>query len=88
MFDEAPGYGLIEYVVDQGMLDHLVDEGRGLYQTPFRLEHLEGFKLAWMVGSGEKQVNEALRTGQRLGFILGGSSFAPLAHPGGQVGVI
>lgn len=88
MFYEAPGYGVIEYVVDQGVLDHLVDEGRGLYQPPLWLEYLEGFKFAWMVGSGEKQVNEALRTRQGLGLILSGPGFVPLSLSGGQVGVI
>lgn len=86
--DEAPGDGVIEYVVDQGVLDHFVDEGGGLYQPPLWLEYLEGFKLARMVGSGEKQTDKALRTGQGLGLILGGPGLASLSLSGGQVGVI
>ena len=60
--DEAVGDRFIERVINQGVLDHLIDEGRGLDQPLLRLIDEEGLKLSGLVGIGVQDIGCLLYT--------------------------
>ena len=86
--DEAVGDRFIERVINQGVLDHLIDEGRGLDQPLLRLIDEEGLKLSGLVGIGVQDIGQTLREHESVGLILCGAHFLPLAPSGRKVGQV
>lgn len=83
--DEAPGDDLIQVVIYQPMLNHLVNKSRCLNEPFLRFVHEKGLELAWDIGFRSEDVGKPLCQQQSICFVLRCADLVSLTLPRCQV---